>query len=272
MPTLIRKAAAHCRSPRWRSLCRAVSLGVLCAGLVLGACGGSGTFHARGASYVLKPDLVHYGASYSEWAVRWVQWAYEIPLDNHPLFDTVGTDVGVGQVDPVWFLGGVFGELAVPTEARAERTIDVPYGVALFFPILNAIMDNVGCLPEDWGPDKSSTELREFAYDLVNEVGDIYCYVDGDKIIDTVGLAGAVEFRAIAAEFSAYIPANNLFVGLCGDPPLETVVTPIATDGIWMMLGPMQPGMHELHFGGAFPNYGPFIIDITYHVNVLPDP
>jgi hypothetical protein len=44
------------------------------------------------------------------------------------------------------------------------------------------------------------------------------------------------------------------------------------SDGYWVMLKPLSPGRHDIHFGGTFFEGEPFefTMDITYHVNVAP--
>ena len=62
-------------------------------------------------------------------------------MDDHPLFDAPGTDGSEGQSGKVWFLGGTFLSTEVASGAylgTADRTITVPKGTALFFPIVNA--------------------------------------------------------------------------------------------------------------------------------------
>lgn len=247
---------------------------VLLAGLALvlvaAGCGGggSGGGPSGGALYVLAPGEIHYGGSYGSWSAKWWQWAMEHPLPNHPLYDTTGADALEDQIDPVWFLGGILGNFVDPLYGFAERSVTIPSGIALFFPIINVEVDNAYCLPPGWGV-KSITEMRQFAYDAVNAVADVYCEVDGTMIIDSPDLSGAIQYRAISPQFSASIPDQNLGVP-CGDPAVARLVDPVASDGIWMMLAPMPPGEHTIRFGGTFPTFGPFHLDIVYHVTVTP--
>jgi hypothetical protein len=116
----------------------------------------------------------------------------------------------------------------------------------------------------------SRTELREFAYDTISAVEDVYCELDGRKIIDSPDLSGAIRFRAMAGGFSIHMPADNIGVATCGDAPGEKIVFPSASDGIWMMLAPMPPGEHLIHWRGTFPSRPPFTQGIAYRVIVTP--
>jgi hypothetical protein len=249
---------------------RALLLGSAWAALTAGGCGGGGDIGAW--AYVLAPEEPHYGASYGLWSQRWWQWVYELPRTNHPLFDDVGTDAAVGQVNPVWFIGGEIGSLFAPSDGSAERTITIPGGMALFFPILNVSWTNQECVDPDTA--YTYTELRQFAADAVESVVDIYCQVDGTTIIDSPDMTGAARFRAQAEEFSYTIPDDNVFVDICGDFPVSVTHDPVASDGIWLMLAPLPPGPHEIRFGGTFPGAPPtfvsFQLDVVYHITVLP--
>src|SRR5690242_15482225 len=55
---------------------------------------------------VIPVNASPYGATYGEWSARWWQWAFSLPVDHHPLFDTA--DCSAGQSGPVWFLGASF--------------------------------------------------------------------------------------------------------------------------------------------------------------------
>src|SRR5439155_9382309 len=94
---------------------------------------------AQGNAGVAPPNSSAFGLSYGEWSARWWQWAYSLPVDHHPLFDTA--DCSAGQAGRVWFLGASFapsisdgGQIV----AIATRDCRVPTGTALFVPVLNA--------------------------------------------------------------------------------------------------------------------------------------
>src|SRR5262249_5180929 len=84
---------------------------------------------------VLPPQSNAHGMSYAQWGDRWWLWNYSIPLPFNPVQDTTGAYAGVGQSGPVWFLAGTSG-------GNVVRTIVVPPGKSLFFPIVNNIWVN----------------------------------------------------------------------------------------------------------------------------------
>ena len=86
---------------------------------------------------VLPINSRPHGLTYGEWSAKWWEWAFSLPVSVNPLFDTTGALASNGQSGPVFFLAGV-----ISVSGIAERTITVPAGKALFFPILNVEADN----------------------------------------------------------------------------------------------------------------------------------
>jgi hypothetical protein len=252
-------------------LFRTTALVALAVVPAAGGCGGSGPGAAAptAADYLLAPEEVHYGLSYSGWSMRFWQWMYELPRTNHPVFDPTGAEAWRGQVDPVWFLCGILGSLFAPTDGTAVRDITVPNGTAFFVGPACVSWTNQECVDPD--TTYSYTELRQFAYDAVQSVRDVRCEVNGVSLLDSPDLAGAARFRAQAQQFSYLVPADNVFVEICNDAATSVVHGPVASDGIWVMIAPLPPGQHTIHFEGTFPgNPVDFHQDITYHVTVLP--
>jgi hypothetical protein len=246
---------------------RAIVRAILCVSIAAGGCNRGQGFGGR-VNHVLPPEEAHYGAAYAEWSARWWQWVIEHPRTNHPLYDETGAYAAEGQINPVWFLGGIFRPWGQPTNGTVVRNITIPSGVALFFPVINVQSSSDTCS----GPNApvSFTELRDFARDAVENVADLDCELDGAVILHSPDLPGAVRWRAQAPEFSALVPGDNIFADSCdGVPITPRTMGPIASDGIWVMIEPLPPGGHTLTFSGTFPTGGPFHVDVTYHITVL---
>ncbi len=88
---------------------------------------------------VIPPQARSHGQGYGEWAAAWWQWVASVPADHHPLLDETGADAAQGQSGSVWFLAGVFN-----ATGTAERTITIPPGKALFFPLINFMWISTG--------------------------------------------------------------------------------------------------------------------------------
>jgi hypothetical protein len=83
---------------------------------------------------LLLPGVVSAQSAYppaSHLAAQWWQWALETPTSVNPLQDPTGQFGAVNQSHGnVWFLAGNTGGVTV-------RTVTIPAGKALFFPVAN---------------------------------------------------------------------------------------------------------------------------------------
>lgn len=196
---------------------------------------------------VVNPDLNKYGNSYGEWSARWWQWALSIPTNINPVVDTTGANCDKRQSGPVWFLAGTFGGDPV------TRSCTVPKGKALFFPILNSVWggEGDGCRAPG---DCNIPQLRIFAAKDENNPTLLEAHIDG------VEVANPKTYRVTSAAFEAFIPAENPF----GVAP--TTLRPMVADGYWLLVEPLAPGAHTIHFKGIQSNG--FTTEVTYNLTV----
>jgi hypothetical protein len=119
---------------------------------------------------ILPPQSHPYGATYGEWAARWWQWAFSLPAEHHPLFDTA--PLSTGQEGHVWFLGGTF------TGSDATRTGTVPAGTGLFFPIANFEDSTI----EEGNPNATLAQLRAVAQEQLDAITGLFASIDGRAV------------------------------------------------------------------------------------------
>lgn len=195
-----------------------------------------------------------YGKTYGQWSAEWWKWAFSLPVDENPYFDEVGCQHGAnGQTGPVWFLTGV-----VNVSGTAERTCPVPAGKALFFPLLNVECSTVEGNGTTEGALRNCTD---FYMDLVTN---LFCEIDG------VPLKDLQSYRAASPLFNfGPLPDNNVLDYFGTDAPQGTISASVA-NGFYLMLTPLRPGQHTIHFGGTFGDPINFTLDITYHLTVIP--
>ncbi len=202
-----------------------------------------------------------YGKSYQEWSDTWWQWAYSIPADVNPLFDETGVNAAQGQSGPVWFLCGVLN-----VSGSAERSITVPKGKALLFPILNAEWDNL-CPPLDPqpAPEDLVNVLQTDLAGFLDTVDALECDLDGTQI------PGLLGYRVgPGGPFSVTFPEGNVFQAFgCSNVTAGTYF-PFVSGGYYLMLSPLPSGDHTLHFSGHS-TLG-FGLEITYHIQVATPP
>lgn len=223
-------------------------------------------FASSGASWAqnANPGIVPVNQQYVHLSAQWWAWALSFPVSNNPLFDETGARACLGKQEPgnLFFLAGVFNE-----SGAATRTITVPSGSRLFFPVLNVEWDNVGVNPQLTVP-----ELYETAADQVALTTELHASIDGQAVQDLFS------YRVQSKPFCYTLPATDNIAqhfGL-GDslPPFACAagfcICPTVSDGFWLLTTPLPLGQHTINFGGTFGPPTNFTLDITYHITVVP--
>jgi hypothetical protein len=154
-------------------------------------------------------------------------------------------DCSAGQFGAVWYLNGTFG-------GPAERTCSIKKGKAIFFPLLNGLF----WTPEDC-PDEPNCRTGVSAG--IDAITSWTCTVD-----DTPCVWSAQVIRAQSDAQPFDILAGSIVNTDFGYAPgvRETSIA----DGYWVMLDPLPPGEHTLHFTAS--NAFGFSLDVTYHLTV----
>jgi hypothetical protein len=219
------------------------------------------TTQLTAAPIVLEPDTNPFGKTYGEWSADWWQWAFSVPVNKNPLKDTKGKYCGEGQPSgPVFFLAGS------GTPGTYNRTCAVPANKALFFPIVNSEDENTvpEVKPKKNQPPQTTKTVEMLRAELTaveDGAHDLSAELDGVSIPD---LALPTRYRAVSPVFSITPPDHNLLQDAGFYAPGGETITPAVADGIYLMLAPLSPGEHTLHFHGSLGDP----LDVTYHLNV----
>lgn len=188
-------------------------------------------------------DVQSFGAGYGEWSARWWQWLLSIPAAVNPNLDATGENCAQGQTDDVWFLAGAFG-------GTVTRTCTIPAGKPIFFPIINNIL---------FKPRGQETllDLRRQASEFIDNATELEATIDGEAIQNLAA------FRARSPSFTVIAPQRGLV------PPGQLSVPgntdPIVSDGYWLLLSPLSPGDHSIHFHAKS---GEFELDVSYALTI----
>ena len=200
-----------------------------------------------------------YGQSYGAWSARFWEWAFSLPVDAHPLFDTA--DCSAGQSGNVWFIGGTFAAIEISPGVilgQADRECRIPSGTALFVPLINNECSSLE------GNGETEEDLRECANYFADFIdpSSLFLIIDGKPVKNPASLR-------VDSPLSTYgpLPDNNLL----GAPEGETSL--FVADGYHAIIPPLSVGTHTIEFGGVA-DYssigGPvFIQDISYTVTVV---
>lgn len=211
---------------------------------------------AQGNPRVAPPGSSPYGKAYGEWNAEWWKWAMTFPASASPLTDDTGANCGAGQSGPVFFLVGT-----TSSDPVVRDDCVVPAGKALFFPMINVIC----AVPED---GSTFEEIRSLCSWYEDHVDAVQATVDGTSLQNL--LSG---YRFPSPDFSFTGAVDNPFDTGCGTPGTcyEGFRETAFSDGYWVMLPPLPPGAHTIHFGGhlSIPEWGSeFSQDVTYHLTV----
>jgi hypothetical protein len=205
----------------------------------------------QAAPGVLPPNSNAYGKGYDELAAEWLVWVSAIPAPTNPLFDSDGSFAATDQAGKVWYLVGTTG-------GSATRSVTVPTGTALFFPIVNTFWINT---PETGDPvwsDDFEADVRELLATQMDTAENLVLEIDGKAVPNVYAL------RAASPVAMCMVPAeDNIF-----DVPLNPVPRECLADGYWALVPPLSVGKHTIHFAGAFGDS--FALDVTYKVTVKP--
>lgn len=203
------------------------------------------------APRVVPPNSNAYGMGYDELAAAWLEWVTSIPNESSPLFDMDGSDAAIGQRGPVWFLAGTLG-------GTVTRTINVPAGKSLFFPVANYFWINTPELGDQpWSPAQEAF-VRSLLAGLVDTGQNLVLQIDGQTIPNVYEL-----LRASSTVGTCMLPADDLLGADTG--PHECVA-----DGFWALLPPLSSGHHTVHFAGEFGAVPGFAVNVTYHITAGP--
>jgi hypothetical protein len=199
---------------------------------------------------------------YANLTALWWQWVNAQPAvdvdgtNTNPVLDTTGEYAAVGQEDGIgpgnktFFLAGTFG-------GDVMRTVTVPEGKALFFPVINFEADNAVDPPTE----NTVPQLRALAKAVIDSVTSSYARLDGSPL---------EIFRTKSPIFDYTVPDENSlydYFGLVG-PQFEGRIKPAVADGYWAYIPPLPPGEYILEFGGTGTSSGGFSLNITYRLTI----
>ena len=208
---------------------------------------------------IVPPNNDVAGQSQLFWAQAWWQWALGVPAPNNPLTDTTGADAGVNNNGPVFFLAGNFGGVSA-------RTITVPAGKPVFFPVLDSFFVPIN-LDGTFNPSPCTSPLTlTCAIETAS-----FTQADMAAQIDGMDIPQITHYRQPSTSyFSVSLPANNV-LGVTG--PNQCCADLWVQDGFYITLDNLSVGSHVLQFQGVgqSPAGGSISLDITDTLNVVPE-
>lgn len=199
---------------------------------------------------ILPPGASAHGQTYGAWSDDWWEWTLSIPADTNPMLDPTGEHAAIGQSGSVWFLAGNMGGIS-------ERSVTIPPGKTLFFPLVNYVWINTPQFGDpEWSPEQEAF-ARGLIAAAIDTANGLACEIDGKAVKNLM----AYRFQTPPGEAEMIaLPEGNIF-GI----PADTY-GPMVTDGYYLMVTPLTPGKHTLHFKASMGDS--FHVDVTYHLTV----
>jgi len=216
---------------------------------------------------VISPGTSVAGHTQLEWSEQWWQWIMSIPKSTNPLVDPNGDNATRDNNRAVFFLAGTLGGPSGP------RTLDVPAGRPIFFPMINAIDFESGpnsCFGAN--PPLPGTPLACALGQIsggLTRASNVSAVIDGVTVVDD---ANKDLFRQTSTSFFDLTLADDDVFGFnsfgfpAGFYPGSSV-----SDGYWVMLNGLSPGIHTIDFSGTLGG-GTFSVSVTDTLLLVPEP
>jgi hypothetical protein len=208
----------------------------------------------KSGSLAFAPNTRPFGTTMGDWSARWWRWELSIPASMNPGLDPSGAFCDQGQpTSEAWYLASVFAFGSV------TRSCSIPKGRAVIV-ALSTILNDYPCPDPNFQPAPGQSLgdfLRIGARQFEDAVNVLNLSVDGRNI------DGLFNYRFESPLFQ-----------FRGDPSLTSAIDPCITgqeqpgvsDGYFVMLKPLTPGAHIVHFGAA--DTRGFQSAITYQLDV----
>jgi len=203
------------------------------------------------------------GLTYGQWSARWWQFAFQQTNLNICTPDKPGSRVTF---------------LAETAKGSETRSCTVPVGMAILFPVFNVewsvaeaqaqqkMTPGQSCLIPGPPDGTSDADLLACATAQANHALDSDATLEAD--VDGVKLQSLQNYRAVSAPFTFTTVAGNPF-GLCPADGSCPLTSRAVADGFWIILTPLSPGTHTIHFKADVPFF-PFTTEVTYTLTVQP--
>jgi hypothetical protein len=185
-----------------------------------------------------------FGKNYGQWAAELFKWTFQFDCTHSPYLDQTGAFQNQNQHGPVFFLGGA------PSGTPVNRSVTVPHGKSVFFPLIYYFA-NTGC--------------GELLSAIDGDVRGIVPYMDQLTLtIDGHSINNVTDYQAISPIFN-YVGDPCFNSNFCIDGTQQQAVI----GGYWIMLKPLSRGTHTIHTTGGASALFPAVKDVTWTITQL---
>lgn len=176
---------------------------------------------------ILPPKTTYQGKTYPQWAAAFWKWALELPLDGHPFNDCM-KDFSTQQTGNVWYWSAPDGTVS------CNETM--PEGKAVFLTLRDAETSSLEDPPFYGASEQAQRANSKW---LADHIVGLFCLIDGEPVEHIYA------YRFLSPQIHFNAPTPWIF-GTTGGPGTSV------GDGYYLMLEPLSPGRHVIHYGGTF--------------------
>jgi hypothetical protein len=199
-------------------------------------------------SLIFSPNANMYGKSMPEWIMDYTKWYYSFDCAHAPGFDTSGALQNQSQSGPVFFLAGKY---------NSNLSVTVPAGASIFMSMTGQTFS----YPSPYyapGPGQTPEELLDSLCSSYQSQ-----FTGSSLIIDGVEVYGMGSFATQPFSFAPNADLQNCFY----NPNYDGSQLMWMTSGSFVMLKPLEPGLHTITRSGTL--LGTYTFYRTYHINQL---
>ena len=193
---------------------------------------------------VLEPASLPYGLSYAEWSAKWWQFFYGQSTVNMQPLGSPG--ICEGPASHVLFLNGA------PTSTTETKQATIFADTSLFLAILAFTADNTACPITDFTTNSPNILASEAVSGWTSAATLTTCTIDGVAVPGLENPTSTI-YNVVSVPFSYTTAEKDNIVAVSeGEPclPGGLTVYPAVADGVYLMLAPLSPGKHKIHFVG----------------------
>jgi hypothetical protein len=196
--------------------------------------------------HVFDPKDTVLGETIAQWTENWWQWALQAPA-NH------GAPFGYPAPQPpnskIFFIGA----------NDHHATIQVPTNTPILLPMINGFDTEGPGIESDPGFKGSFANEAKFVTQLEQQAitnAFITITQNGQTLLNLQSPPGAAStfFAELSDQFAIGAPQpGSQIANLLGTADISTIpnLPYTRSAGDWVMLGPLQPGTYQFHFGGS---------------------
>lgn len=260
--------------PKPVSFGRPSTAAVFGAGLLVTMAICPASVHAASSPIVITdPNAVVLGLTINNWTTEYIRWAFANPAGGQPAGSINAFSDPDGSYAETYNFGPVFFVTGGAPSSPPLRTLKVPHGTILLFPIATVEDTEGPSIPSSIHPNPCASKplgdpcyAQEVKTVLENSsFTDVSLKIDGQQVENLQNSMVPTFFAGVVT------PGSEGQVFFTGPPGLKpgTLLTPSGTEGYWVMIAGLTLGKHQIDVGG-YTFTSPYLCPLPQNVCPVP--